>query len=78
MKALRIPGFKPEKKVLAAIAIEDLVDMFLEYQHSAHGPFKMLRLDRYFEELEKIVRVCMEPPKGGKRLDNRKKQKVLK
>ncbi len=41
---------------LAAAEMDQLSELYLEYHYTPHGPFKMLRLDRYFFALEKVIK----------------------
>jgi hypothetical protein len=69
---LIIPGLKRDHELLFFEATDHLRGLHDDYRSSACGPFKMLRLDRYFLELDKVVAVCMRPAKGGNRWDNRR------
>ncbi len=68
---LLIPGRRRGTAARVGQAIEELHDLYLYYHHTSCGPFKMLRLDRYFWELENAL-TFMRPTKGGSEWDNRR------
>lgn len=68
---LLLPGRRRGKEVLTAAAIDNLHELYLEYHHTACSPFKMLRLDRYFLQIEHVMAVCMRRTRGGREHDNR-------
>ena len=71
MSDLLIPGRRRGKDIAARHMMEELAELYAEYHFSSNGPFKMLRLDRYFVDLEKAL-VFMRPTRGGKEWDNRR------
>ena len=73
MSDLLIPGRRRGKELEASLEMETLAELYHEYHHSACGPFKMMRLDRYFFEIERVRDVYMQQPKGGGGLDNRRR-----
>ncbi len=54
-------------------ALDVLNEMYHEYECSAVGLFKKLRLDRYFWEVDNFVNMYLGPFKGGEEFDNRRK-----
>ncbi len=56
-----------------AVALDYLNEMYAEFYFSNVGPFKMLRLDRYFWEVDNFVNIYLGPFKGGEEFDNRRK-----
>ncbi len=74
MNTLVLPGRKRGRDAESAFAVEILHEVYLEYHHSrVNNPFKMLRCDRYFWELEVYMTRYMRLAKGGEEFDNRRR-----
>ncbi len=74
MNELVLPGRKRGRDTQSALAMEILQEVYLEFHHSRqNNPFKMLRADRYFWELDAFLTNYMQPTKGGEKFDNRRR-----
>ena len=69
-EVLILPGLRRGQEVQLAHAMEVLNEHYFEYHHTACSPFKIIRLERYFHEIE-VAMGFMKSPKGGLEWDNR-------
>ncbi len=70
---LLIPWRRRGTAIQVGQAMEELHERYIEYHHTPCGPYKMMRLDRYFWELENAL-IFMRPARGGSQWDNRKRR----
>ena len=68
---LLLPGQRRGKEVQLARMMEILNELYLEYHHTACSPFKIIRLEHYFQQLE-VAMEFMQPADGGLEWDNRR------